>query len=452
MKDLTKGKPLPLIVGFAIPILIGNLFQLFYNLADTRIVGSFLGDTALAAVGATGSLNSLVIGMMTGLTTGFAMIPARYFGAGDRDEVRRSVGSIFVLAVVTALTLTVLTVAFLPQILRLLNTPEHLLAQSAAYFRIILLGMLATMLYNASAATLRAVGDSVTPLIFLILASVLNVGLDLLCVGVFQLGVQGAALATVAAQAVSVVCCLVYAHRKYPELWPHGADFRVTRHMAAQLYGAGLSMALMYCLVNIGSVVLQGVINTFGESIIVAHTAARRLTELFMLPMSVLGATMATYCSQNFGARRPDRIRKGLWLALCIAWTACAVVIVLSYTVVPILIRMVTGTENQEVIDTASLYLRVDTLFYFVTAAISILRNALQGVGDRWTPLLSSGIELFGKVAVVLFLTPKLAYFGVIIAEPIVWILMVIPLVVQVFKHPGFRKDSMHGIADQVKV
>ena len=291
-----------------------------------------------------------------------------------------------------------------------------------------------------------------TPLIFLVLASVLNVGLDLLCVGVFQLGVQGAALATVAAQAVSVVCCLVYAHRKYPELWPHGADFRVTRHMVAQLYGAGLSMALMYCLVNIGSVVLQGVINTFGESIIVAHTAARRLTELFMLPMSVLGATMATYCSQNFGARRPDRIRKGLWLALCIAWTACAVVIVLSYTVVPMLIRMVTGTENQEVIDTASLYLRVDTLFYFVTAAISILRNALQGVGDRWTPLLSSGIELFGKVAVVLFLTPKLAYFGVIIAEPIVWILMVIPLVVQVFKHPGFRKDGMHGIADQVKI
>ncbi len=405
---------------------------------------------------------------------------------------------------------------------------------------VVLQGVINT--FGESIIVAHTAARRVTPLIFLVLASVLNVGLDLLCVGVFQLGVQGAALATVAAQAVSVVCCLVYAHRRYPELWPHGADFRVTRHMSAQLYGAGLSMALMYCLVNIGSVVLQGVINTFGESIIVAHTAARRLTELFMLPMSVLGATMATlvnigsvvlqgvintfgesiivahtaarrltelfmlpmsvlgatmatYCSQNFGARRPDRIRKGLWLALCIAWTACAVVIVLSYTVVPMLIRMVTGTENQEVIDTASLYLRVDTLFYFVTAAISILRNALQGVGDRWTPLLSSGIELFGKVAVVLFLTPKLAYFGVIIAEPIVrnalqgvgdrwtpllssgielfgkvavvlfltpklayfgviiaepivWILMVIPLVVQVFKHPGFRKDGMHGIAD----
>lgn len=443
MKDLTKGRPLPLIVGFAIPILIGNLFQLFYNLADTRIVGSFLGDTALAAVGATNSLNSLVIGLMTGLTTGFAMIPARHFGAGDRDAVRRSIGSIFVLAVVTALTLTVLTVGFLPQILHLLNTPDHLMDQSAAYFRIILLGMLATMLYNASAATLRAVGDSVTPLIFLVLASLLNVGLDLLCVGVFNLGVQGAALATVVAQAVSVVCCLVYAHRKYAELWPHGADFKVTRHMAGQLYGAGLSMALMYCLVNIGSVVLQGVINTFGEGIIVAHTAARRLTELFMLPISVLGATMATYCSQNFGARRPDRIRKGLWLALCLAWAACAIVILLSYTIVPTLIRMVTGTSNQEVIGTASLYLRVDTLFYFVTAAISILRNALQGVGDRWTPLVSSGIELFGKLGVLLFLTPSLAYFGVIIAEPIVWILMVIPLVVQVLRHPGFQKTGM---------
>ena len=192
MKDLTKGSPLPLILGFAVPVLIGNLFQLFYNLADTRIVGSFLGDQALAAVGATSSLNSLMIGMMNGLSNGFAMIPARNFGANDREQVRRSIGAIFVLSLLTTAVLTVLTVGFLPQILSMLNTPSDLIGQAAAYFRIILLGMTVTLLYNVSAAVLRAIGDSVTPLLFLILAAVLNVGLDLLCVGVLRLGVQGA--------------------------------------------------------------------------------------------------------------------------------------------------------------------------------------------------------------------------------------------------------------------
>ena len=443
MKDLTKGSPLPLILGFAVPVLIGNLFQLFYNLADTRIVGSFLGDQALAAVGATSSLNSLMIGMMNGLSNGFAMIPARNFGANDREQVRRSIGAIFVLSLLTTAVLTVLTVGFLPQILSMLNTPSDLIGQAAAYFRIILLGMTVTLLYNVSAAVLRAIGDSVTPLLFLILAAVLNVGLDLLCVGVLRLGVQGAALATVAAQTVSVVCCLLYARKKYPMFWPKREDFRVSVNLAGQLYGAGVSMALMLSLVNFGSVFLQGVINTFGVNIIVAHTAARRLTELFMLPMAVLGVTLATYCSQNYGAKRPDRIRQGLWQGLLLAWAGWLLAVVLSFTIVPTLVRMVTGTDNQEVIQTATRYLRINTIFYFVTDVISLVRNSLQGVGDRWTPLVSSSIELFGKLGIVIFLTPSLGYFGVMISEPIVWFLMVIPLIWQVFRHPAFRKDGV---------
>ena len=443
MKDLTKGSPLPLILGFAVPVLIGNLFQLFYNLADTRIVGSFLGDQALAAVGATSSLNSLMIGMMNGLSNGFAMIPARNFGANDREQVRRSIGAIFVLSLLTTAVLTVLTVGFLPQILSMLNTPSDLIGQAAAYFRIILLGMTVTLLYNVSASVLRAIGDSVTPLLFLILAAVLNVGLDLLCVGVLRLGVQGAALATVAAQTVSVVCCLLYARKKYPMFWPKREDFRVSVNLAGQLYGAGVSMALMLSLVNFGSVFLQGVINTFGVNIIVAHTAARRLTELFMLPMAVLGVTLATYCSQNYGAKRPDRIRQGLWQGLLLAWAGWLLAVVLSFTIVPTLVRMVTGTDNQEVIQTATRYLRINTIFYFVTDVISLVRHSLQGVGDRWTPLVSSSIELFGKLGIVIFLTPSLGYFSVMISEPIVWFLMVIPLIWQVLRHPAFRKDGV---------
>lgn len=220
MKDLTQGRPMRQILQFAAPVLLGNLFQLFYNLADTRIVGSFLGDEALAAVGATNSINSLLIGLLMGLASGFAITAARRFGAGDRDGVRRAVGAIVTWSLVFSLSLTAVGLPALHPVLRVLNTPAGLIGQSAAYFRIIVLGATVTMLYNMCAAVLRAVGDSVTPLVFLILAALLNVGLDLFCVCVLKLGVEGAALATVAAQAFSVVLCLVYVRRRYAWIWP----------------------------------------------------------------------------------------------------------------------------------------------------------------------------------------------------------------------------------------
>ena len=442
MKDLTTGRPLRLILQFAVPVLLGNLFQLFYNLADTRIVGSFLGDQALAAVGATNSINSLMIGLLMGLANGFAITAARRFGAGDRDGVRRSVGAIFTWSLIFSLSLTAVTVLGLHPLLRALNTSDELIGQSAAYFRIILLGAVVTMLYNMCAAVLRAIGDSVTPLVVLIFAALLNVGLDLLCVCVLEMGVQGAALATVTAQAVSVLLCLIYVRRRYAWLWPRAKELRPDAQTTGQLFGAGISMALTLSLVNIGSVLLQSAINTFGVNTIVAHTAARRLTELFMLPFSVLGQTMATYCGQNRGAGRFDRIRQGIWQSLVISWGWCVIVIALSWTVVPSLVRAVTGTQTAEVIDTATLYLRVDTLFYAITVAISIIRNSLQGIGDHITPIVSSAIELGGKLAIVLFLTPRLGYFGVILAEPIVWALMVIPLIVMLLKNPVIQRSA----------
>ena len=439
MKDLTKGSPVPLILTFTIPVLLGNLLQLLYNLADTRIVGSFLGEQALAAVGATNPLNNLLIGLLVGLTNGFAILTARCFGAKDRDGVRRSIGAIFVLAGITAIALTVVGLCLLKPILQLLNTPADLLDLSMDYFRVILLGTIATMLYNVCSTVLRAVGDSITPLLFLMLSTTLNVGLDLLFVGPLGLGVPGAALATVLAQLVSVLLCLLVMRRRFAEIWPKKADFHVSAQLAGQLYGTGVSMAMMYCLVNIGSVILQGVINTFGTDTSVAHTAARRLTELFMLAFSAFGVTMATYCSQNFGAQKPARIRRGLRATLLMAWDFCLVVVAVTYLCAPQLVYLVTGSRKPEILDTAVWYLRVDTLFYWVTAAISILRNALQGIGDRMTPLISSGIELLGKIAVVLFLTPRLGYFGIILAEPLVWAVMVIPLVVQTLRQPRFR-------------
>lgn len=442
MKDLTKGSPVPLILAFTIPVFLGNILQLLYNLADTRIVGSFLGEQALAAVGATNPLNNLLIGVLVGLTNGFAIMTARFFGANDREGVRRSIGAIFVLAAVTAVGITAFSLGFLRPLLRLLNTPENLLDTSVAYFSVVLMGTMATMFYNVCSTVLRAVGDSITPLLFLMLSTALNVGLDLLFVGPLGLGVRGAALATVLAQIVSVVLCLFVMRRRFRDLWPKRRDFHPTAQMVGQLYGTGISMAMMYCLINVGSVILQGAINTFGTDIIVAHTAARRLSELFMLSFTAFGVTIATYCSQNLGAHKPARIRKGLRTTLFMAWGLCIIVVIITYTISPQLVYMVTGSRSKTVIDTASWYLRVDTVFYWITAAISILRNALQGIGNKLTPLVSSTIELLGKIAVVIFLTPRLGYFGIIIAEPLVWAVMVIPLIVQTFRDPRYRGED----------
>ncbi|MDD6610956.1 MAG: MATE family efflux transporter [Clostridiales bacterium] len=443
MKDMTRGNPTRLILQFAIPLLIGQLFQLVYSLTDTRIVGSFLGEQALAAVGATNSLNSLMIGFLMGLTNGFAIVTARYFGAQDQKGMKKAIAGTVLLSAGTVIVLTVVMVAFLKPLLLLLNTPDMLLAQAASYFRIILLGMLITVFYNACAATLRAVGDSITPLIFLVISTVLNVGLDLLLICGFHMGVASAAVATVFAQAISVVLCLLFIRFRYPQLVPGRDDFmrfRHDHHVIQWMYSTGLSMGFMLSLVNIGSVVLQSAINTFGANIIVSHTAARKLTELFMMPFSVLASTMATYCSQNLGAGQFSRIRTGIWRALLLSWCWCGIVIVITNTIVPTLVYLVTGTHTEEIIQTASLYLRINSVLYFVTVVISVLRNSLQGMGDMVTPLISSTIELVGKVLIVMLLVPRLDYMGVIVSEPIIWCIMVLPLIAQVLFGKRFRE------------
>ncbi|MCM1468819.1 MAG: MATE family efflux transporter, partial [Alistipes sp.] len=252
----------------------------------------------------------------------------------------------------------------------------------------------------------------------------------------------GAAAATVLSQTAAFLLCAVYMWRKYDFLRIRKEDLKIDRVMAKRLLTSGLSMGFMQSLVSLGTVSLQSAINTFGTNIIVAHSAARKITELFMLPFSVFGMTMTTYCGQNLGAGRIDRIKAGIRDALLLAWGWCALVVLASYTVAPFLIRAVTAATEEEVIATASLYLRVDTVLYFVTAVITVFRNALQGIGDCVVPVISSFIELAGKVLVVVFLTPRLAYWGIILAEPIVWVLMVIPLIIRVctikvLKTPG---------------
>ena len=441
MIDLTTGNPIKQMIKFALPVCLGNIFQLFYSLADTRIVGSTLGESSLASVGATTSISTLLIGFLSGMTNGFSIVVAQQFGEKNEKKIKKTVAASLFLGLFISIIISVISISFLDEILKILNISEELYQNSTLYIKVILLGITATMFYNAFAGILRAIGDTFAPLMFLIIACGLNIFLDLFFILKLGLGVSGAGLATVISQGFSVLLCIIYMWKKYPIFRVEKKDFFIKLELLKRLFYSGFSMAMMMSLVFFGTLALQTAINTFGTNIIVAHTASRKLTEFFMLPFSVFGITMATYCGQNKGANEPERIKKGIWQSLFITWGWSVIVIILSYTIAPFLIYMVTGTTNREIILTSQKYLKINTIFYFVPATISILRNAMQGIGDHFTPIFSSGLELIGKISVVIFLVPSLEYFGIIISEPIVWVVMVIPLVIKIIKNPIFKNE-----------
>ena len=444
MKDLTKGKPSALILSFALPIFLGNLLQLTYSLVDTRIVGSFLGEDALAAVGATSTLSGLIIGFLLGLSNGFAIITAQKFGAKNIADMKKSFAMSLVIGTGISILFTIAGLLFLKPILHFLNVPKHLVPVAKGYIAIIIAGLLATFLYDACAATLRAIGDAVTPLIILAISVALNIVGDLFFVVVLKTGVKGAAIATVLAQIIAFVICWIYMIKRYELLRLSRDDFKEPQpQMIQSMLSAGLSMGFMSSLINIGSLTLQTAINKLGQNIIVAHTAARKMSEMFMIMFTVFGQTMATYCGQNLGAGRIDRIKKGIGLAILYTCIWCSFTIVASYTIGDWLVYMVTGSKNAEVLKNATNYLKFDTLFYFVTAVICVVRNAMQGLGDHITPLVSSSLEMIGKIVIAATLVPWFGYTGVIVAEPLVWFIMVIPLLIQIFRMPVLKNNIL---------
>ena len=445
MKDLTKGKLIRLILLFAVPLFVGQLFQLFYSLADTRIVGQTLGDEALAAVGATTTLSDMLLSFLNGLTNGFAIVIATCFGAKDESQMKKAMGGTILLGSCCAVALSGLCLLNMSGLLKLLNISPELFAAARGYIGIVIAGLLAATLYNICAAMLRAIGDSFTPLLFLILAAFLNIAMDYGFILCLHTGVEGAAYATVIAQAVSAFLCFLYMRRKYPQLTLKKEDFKPDMVLYKKLFGAGLSMGFMTSLVGVGTMALQTSINTFGTDIIVAHTAARKISSIYMLPFSVMGTTLATYCGQNLGAGKYSRIRKGIRDTVLVTFVWCTGVIISAYTVAPWLIRTVTATQKKDIIDTASLYLRVNTPFYYVPTVICLFRNSMQGFGDNRTPVISSSLEMIGKVLIALLLAPAIGYYGIIVAEPIVWFIMVIPLVVNMVRSPVLKMKDREG-------
>lgn len=420
--DMTEGKPLKLILSFSVPILFGNLFQQFYNVMDTAIVGKVLGDHALAAVGATTPFFGLVSGMAVGATNGFSMILSRYFGAKDEEGMKKVLFMIYALTVLLSVVLTFGAVACIEPLLRFLNTPELIMEDAIRYLQVAFGGLVVMMLYNMFAGILRAVGNSVMPLVFLIISSIMNVILDVLFVKGLGLGVAGAAGATVLAQLLSVLLSLWYIVKKCPVFHLERKHMVGERKLAGELLSTAISMAMMLAVVSVGTVALQSAVNSFDTPVIAAHTAARKVDELFMIPLSTLSVTASTYASQNFGAGHMERIKSGIGNTFLLGFIWSTVGVLVAFFAGPYLVKMLTSSENAVVIDTAVQYIRINFPFFYFLVPLLILRSTLQGLGRKVVPLIGSMVELIGKFLVVAFLAPRMGYLGVCISEPVIWI------------------------------
>ncbi len=422
VKSMTEGNVMYLLLAFSLPIFIGNLFQQLYNVVDTVVIGHFLGDEALAAIGSTSAIYSLLIGFTYGLSNGFSVVLARIFGADDEDSLHRTVGMSVLISVVFAAFLTGASLLFMRPLLVSLKTPESIIEMSADYLLIIMGMSTVTMLYNTLSGFLRALGNSRLPLYALILASAVNVVLDILFVGYMDMGVKGAAYATVIAQAISAGMELYYIAKACPILHIRREYLRPDRRMIAELLSTGISMAMMLVLTNIGTVAMQSAVNGLGVVTITGHTAARKIHDILILPLGTICTSAATFVSQNYGAKKMDRVKMGIKSSMLLGMMWCVVAVGICLLFGRAMVYALTGTQNAEVADTTMRYLLINVPFYFVLNVLLVLRNSLQGMGRKIVPLAASFTELAGKFIAAFIMAPMLGYLGVCLIEPITWI------------------------------
>ena len=433
-RDMTVGKPSSLIIFYSIPLLLGNIFQQMYNMVDTIIVGRLLGTNALAAVGNTGPMNFLVLGFAYGVTSGFAVITAQRFGAHDERGLRWSVAMNIMLNLVIGVIITLLSCLLTMPILRAINTPAEIMEQSFTYIFIIYLGLGAMILYNASACILRAVGDSRSPLVFLIFSSLLNIVLDLVLIIFGKMGVAGAALATVISQAVAGIASAVWIWVRYPFLRVSRKDFVWESYFAVQHLRIGLNMAFQFSITAIGVIVLQGALNVFGAAKIAGYTAAQKVEQLVTVAAQTLGVTMANYGGQNWGANRIDRIKDGTNKAVIISLIFSFISLALVWLFSDQMAGMFISGSQPEVLGAARIYLRVCGTFFPVLFLLFIYRNILQSIGMGFWPLMGGVFELIARILVAFLLPHFIGYTGICLAGPVAWIFATLPLGLAYYK------------------
>ena len=421
-RDMTKGSPAKLILLFGLPILLSNVFQQFYNIADTAIVGHMLGDQALSAVGAVSSVYSLMLAISFGLTNGFTIPVSKYFGSKEEENMRKAIAATILLSFVAALLMTLIGVAGMRWFLKLLHIPAAIQEDGYRYIIIIAMFFAVNFLYNTMASILRAMGNSVLPLVILIVSTLFNIVLDVVFISVLQMGIAGAAYATVLAQLVASVICFGYIVTCCPALHLKKEDFNLDREIVMEVGSSGVAMAMMFGVVNIGTVILQSGINGLGVDTIAAHVSARKISDVYMMPASALGSTMATFASQNYGAGQLDRIKEGVKTAVGIGFIWTTFVIIITYLFASPMLALLTGSDNMEMIATGALYLKINLPFHYILIILCVLRSTLQAIGDKVMPVVSSTLELIGKLATTAVFIAPFGYMAVCFCEPVTWI------------------------------
>ena len=426
---MTTGNPAKLIIRFMIPMFLGNLFQQFYNVVDSIVAGQFLGVQALAAIGSTGSLMFFVIGWLNGLTSGFAIMVAQCFGAKKEDRMRHYVAMSVYLSVAFALVMTIgLTLANEP-ILRLMNYSEEIMPEVKAYMGIIYAGLLVTVAYDALSAFLRALGDSRSPLYFLMISAGINVFLDIVFIVVMGMGVEGCAYATVIAQAISAFCCFIYIVKKYPILHLKKEDFRYSWNSVKKLLGLGIPMALQFSITAIGTIIVQGAVNVYGETYMAGFSAAGKLQNILGTVFVAFGATVATYVGQNRGAGRIDRVREGVRCTqyMILAWSVIAMILMFFFG--KYMTCIFVNSSETDVLAVSVEYFHTVFWCYPFLGSIFLYRNTLQGMGYGLVPMMGGIFELAARTIIVLLVAGHTSFRGVCLADPAAWIAALIPLV-----------------------
>ncbi|MFT8887426.1 MAG: MATE family efflux transporter [Ethanoligenens sp.] len=420
-RNMTSGSPTKLIVIFAFPLLLGNLFQQFYSIADTLIVGRTIGIDALAAVGSTGSIAFLIIGFAQGVAAGLSIITAQRFGADDAEGVRKSAATSLIISGCITIIFTTFSVLFARQILQLMRTPPEIIDDAYRFIVIIFAGFGAAMLFNLLANLILALGDSRTPLFFLMIASVLNVGLELLFILVLHMGVAGAGLATVLAQLCSCIGCLFYIAKRFPILRFHREDWKLNRNDFSTHLRSGLPMGFQSSIIAIGTIIIQFTLNELGTTAVAAYTAAQKIDVVCTQPMVSFGMAMATYAAQNYGARNMARIRSGL-RQCCILSITSSMAIGLAAILFGRYVVMLFVGNTPTVVRLAQVYFNFNCSFYFLLSALFVVRYTLQGLGKSFIPTAAGIMELVMRAVAAGIFAQFFGFAGVSLSNPLAWV------------------------------
>ncbi|WP_370838305.1 MATE family efflux transporter [Intestinibacter bartlettii] len=426
--DMTKGNPLKIFIYFTIPLLIGNIFQQLYSMVDTIIVGRFVGVNALAALGACNSLFFLVNGLVLGLTSGFAVLVAQKFGAKDEKGVKKAVASNITLTIVLTVIITIVALLAVKPLLNMMNTPENIYEDARVYITLIYAGIITQTGYNMAAGILRALGDSKTPLYFLIVASILNVILDLIFIINFNMGVAGAAYATNIAQGVSAVLCFIYSYKKFKILRLKKEDFKVEKEYYTTHLKIAIPMSMQFSVTAVGIIIIQSAINTFGSVVIASYTAASKVLQLVMQPSTSFGVTVATYAGQNLGAGRFDRIKHGIKIMNVVSIITSLIAGVVLVTLGKYFVMLFIENPTPEIFDYAQQVLNYSAIFFIPLGFIFVYRNVLQGMGESFVPMMAGFFELAARATVAFTLPKVIGFTGICLSDPIAWISACVPL------------------------